>query len=257
VAENKTSDRHTHCPICNYRFHYHLSDGRRKCKRCGKKFTHKPKPRGRKLAAEVLKEIARLFWLGVPAARTARSLGICNLTATRYYGRIRERIAQDRKAELGKLHGSIEADESYFGGIRKGKRGRGAAGKIPVFGLLKRGSEVRVILLKACDSDNLIGAIKENVELDSIVYTDSFSAYRKLSLSGFRHMRINHEERFADGRVHINGIENFWGYAKLRLKAYYGGFKQNFPLFIREMEFRFNHRNDPNVLSYLQDIILA
>ncbi|HUT98430.1 MAG TPA: transposase, partial [bacterium] len=70
------------------------------------------------------------------------------------------------------------------------------------------------------------------------------------------HERVNHGETFSNGRSHINGIENFWGYAKRRLKVYHGGFKRNFDLFIREMEFRFNHRGDQNVLKYLQDTLL-
>jgi len=254
VAGKLSSDRHIKCPHCNHRHQYALADGRHKCKRCGKKFTHRHQRRG--VGARKLKEIARLFWLGVPAAAAARDLSLNNVTATRYYGRLRERIAADREAQLSKLHGRIEADESYFGGVHKGKRGRGAAGKIPVFGLLKRGGEVRVILPRRCDGEQLVGAIRANVELDSIVYTDSYSAYNRLSLKGFHHERVNHDQTFADGHSHINGIENFWGYAKRRLKVYHGGFKHNFHLFIREMEFRFNHRNDQNVLKYLQDKLL-
>ena len=254
MAGKASSDRHIKCPRCNYRWQYTLADGRRKCKRCGKKFTHRRQRRG--VCAKQLKEIARLFWLGVPAAAAARDLSLNNVTVTRYYRRLRERIATDREAQLSKLHGHIEADESYFGGVRKGKRGRGAAGKVPVFGLLKRGGEVRVILPRRCDGEQLIGAIRANVELDSIVYTDGYSAYNKLSLNGFHHERVNHGETFSNGRSHINGIENFWGYAKRRLKVYHGGFKRNFDLFIREMEFRFNHRGDQNVLKYLQDTLL-
>ena len=202
-------------------------------------------------------EIARLFWLGVPAVRAAKNLGIHRNTAYRYYKRIRERIAADREAELEKLEGQVEVDESHFGGHRKGKRGRGAGGKIPVFGLLKRGGEVRVILSPNCGEKRLLGAILENVELDSIVYSDGWKAYNKLSLNGFRHRRINHQEEFANGKNHINGIENFRGYAKRRMKAYHGGFKSNLRLFIREMEFRFNRRNDENALNYLRNILHA
>jgi transposase-like protein len=74
--------------------------------------------------------------------------------------------------------------------------------------------------------------------LDSIVYTDGWKAYNKLSLNGFYHRRINHDKTLVDGKVHINGIENFWGYAKRRLKAYHSGFNRNLRLFIREGGFR-------------------
>jgi transposase len=255
VADSRKPDRHVECPRCNYRYHYHCADGRRKCRRCGKLFTHRPQGPRNRLGRGKLDEIARLFWLGVPAVRAAKDLGLHRNTTYRYYKRLRERISADREAQLSKLHGHIEADESYFGGVRQGKRGRGAAGKIPVFGLLKRGGEVRVILPECCDGEQLVGAIRANVELDSIVYTDGYKAYNHLSLNGFHHERVNHGETFADGRSHINGIENFWGYAKRRLKVYHGGFKRNFHLFIREMEFRFNHRNEQNVLNYLRSIL--
>ena len=67
--------------------------------------------------------------------------------------------------------------------------------------------------------------------------------------------RICHNETFVDKKVHINGIENFWGFAKRRLKMYHGGFKKNFPFFIREMEFRFNHRDDKYVIDYFFNLI--
>ena len=149
-------------------------------------------------------------------------------------------------------------DESYFGGHHKGKRGRGrGGGKIPVFELLKRGGEVRVILPPNCSEKHLLGAILENVELDSIVYSDGWKAYNKLSLKGFHHRRIKHQEEFANGKNHINGLENFWGDAKRRLTAYHGGFKRNFRLFIRERSFRFNHRDAENALYILRSRLRA
>ena len=89
---------------------------------------------------------------------------------------------------------------------------------------------VRVILPKRCDSKHLVGAVLENVELGMIVNFDGWKADNKLSLNGFHHRRINHDKTLVDGKVPINGIENFRGYAKRRLKAYHGGFKRNFSL---------------------------
>ena len=73
----------------------------------------------------------------------------------------------------------------------------------------------------------------------------------KLDLEGFHHIRIDHSKTLGEGRTHINGIENFWGFAKRRLKMYHGGWKKNFRLFLKEMEFRFNHRNDPDIIDHL------
>ena len=75
----------------------------------------------------------------------------------------------------------------------------------------------RVILPKRCDSKHLLGAILDNldnVELDSIVYSDGYKAYNRLSLNGIHHKRINHEKALANGEVHINGPESSRGYAK-------------------------------------------
>jgi transposase len=243
----ESPDKHIKCPECGYRLHWKLGDGRLKCKRCGKRFKHNPLKPGLKLDRKVEKEIARLFRLGVPAAKAARDLGIHGNTAYRHYKRLREQIAADREAQLEKLHGHIEADESYFGGERHGKRGRGAAGKIAVFGLLKRGGEVRVLLPKRCDSEQLVGAILDNSRGLHCLH-DCYSATTSYLSTG-SHERINTLRCISQGRYHINGIEYFWVMPKGRLKMYHGGFKKNFRLFISEMEFRFNHRYDQTALT--------
>lgn len=79
-----------------------------------------------------------------------------------------------------RLSGEVEADESYFGGVRKGKRGRGAAGKIAVFGLLKRNGKVYTAVIPNACTATLMPIIEERVEPDSIVYTDTFRAYNAL-----------------------------------------------------------------------------
>jgi transposase len=125
--------------------------------------------------------------------------------------------------------------------VRKGKRGRGAAGKIPVFRLLKRGGPVFVLSVKDTKSDTLIAIIAGKVQPDSVVYTDSFRDYDQLDITDFRHMRINHSRLFADRGNHINGIENFWNQAKRHLRRYNGIPRQHFLLFIKECEWRFNY----------------
>ena len=82
------------------------------------------------------------FFVGEMTARTAADLvGVNKTTAAYFYHRLREIIAWQLD-EVFPLSGEVEVDESYFGGKRKGKRGRGAAGKVPVFGILKRGGRV-------------------------------------------------------------------------------------------------------------------
>jgi transposase len=219
------------------------------CRSCRTRFTP-GRGKGR-LSAPTLRELARCFWLLAPAAAAARDLSLQRKTAQRYYHRLRLAIAASAEAQLRKLGGAVEIDESYFGGKRHGKRGRGAGGKVPVFGLLKRGGRVRVLFPERLDRATLQGAVRKNVRAQSWVYSDRLRAYDRLSLAGFRHVRVDHARRFARGKAHINGIENFWGFAKRRLKMYHGGWKKNFRLFMREMEFRFNHRKDPKVVQSL------
>jgi transposase len=99
--------------------------------------------------------------------------GSTALTAAFFFLRLREIIALELEAGSEAMFGGeIEVDESYFGGKRKGKRGRGAAGKIPVFGLLKRGGRVYTKIISDASSKTLIPIIKRKVVPDSIVYSD-------------------------------------------------------------------------------------
>ena len=103
----------------------------------------------------------------------------------------------------------FELDESFFGGVRKGKRGRGAAGKVAVFGILKRGGKVYTVVVEDTKSSTLMPVITRKIAPDSIVYTDTYKSYNALDVGSFHHQRINHLTRYAKGKNHINGIENF------------------------------------------------
>jgi transposase len=191
------------------------------------------------------------FVAGVPARTAAELLGLNRPTVTLYYHKLREVIATHLAREEPLPLGEVEVDESYFGGVRKGKRGRGAAGKVMVFGLLKRAGKVYVAVPLDASSKTLVGIIRQRVQPDSIVYTDSFPAYNILDVSEFHHHRINHRESYVDGPNHINGIENFWNQAKRSLRRYNGIPKAHFYLFIKECEWRFNYRPVSNLLRVL------
>lgn len=147
--------------------------------------------------------------------------------------------------------GEIELDESYFSGIRKGKRGRGAGGKTAVFGLLKRSGKVFVVVVKDTKTNTLMPIIVGKIKPDSIVYTDSYKSYNAVDVSDFKHFRINHSKEFAKDHNHINGIENFWSQAKRVLRKCSGIDKKHFHLFIKEGEFRFNDGTPSNQLKVL------
>ena len=205
-----------------------------------------------RLLPSIQLELLRLFVAGVPARTAAELTGVNRNTAILYFHKLRELIAQKLAEQTPFLAGEVEVDESYFGGRRKGKRGRGAAGKVPVFGLLKRGGLVHTVMIQDTKSLTLMGIIRERIEPDSIVYTDSYRSYDVLDVSEFHHYRINHKEKFATERNHINGIENFWNQAKRHLAAYNGIPKSHFFLFLKECEWRFNNRPASNLLRMLR-----
>ena len=187
--------------------------------------------------------LIELFMAGTTARPAAPLVGVYRNTAAFYFHRLRE-IIYYCDEEAGVFEGKIEIDESYFGGHRKGKRGRGAAGKVPVFGLLKRNGKVYVVVIPDSKAQTLIPIIREKVKPDSIIYTDSYRSYDVLDSSEFKHFRINHSQFFADKLNHINGIENFWSQAKRHLRQFNGIPRSHFHLFLKECEWRFNN-SDP------------
>jgi transposase len=190
------------------------------------------------------------FVLGATARAASEVVGVNVKTATAFFMRLRQLIACNLPSY--ELSGEIEADESYFGGVRKGTRGRGAAGKVAVFGLLKRGGKVYTAIIPNAKTDTLLPIIREVVTPDSIVYTDYFTSYNALDVSEFYHRRINHSKLFARGKNHINGIENFWNQAKRHMRKFNGIKKENFHWFLKECEWRFNGGNHQQLLTQLK-----
>ena len=206
-----------------------------------------------RLPASIQQALIAHFVAGSSARTAAELTGVNRHTATLFYHKLREVIAAKLEAEAPFTGGAVEVDESYFGGRRKGRRGRGAGGKVPVFGLLKRGGRVYAAMIPDTKSRTLVGIIRQRITPDSIVYTDSYASYDVLDVSEFKHERINHREAFADHANHINGIENFWNQAKRHLRRYNGIPKANFQLFLKECEWRFNYRPSSRLLSMLRE----
>lgn len=100
----------------------------------------------------------------------------------------------------------------------------------------------------------LMTEISKNTKKGSVFYTDCFKSYKSLKQFG-KHLRINKQYAFAKGRTHINGIEGFWSFAKERFHKYHGINMKNYPLYLKEMEFRFNYR-DEDIYELLFNIII-
>ena len=191
------------------------------------------------------RHILQLFCLDIDAQTIAIITGLSRNTINRHLRLIRERIAELCR-QSSPFTGEIEVDESYFGARRiKGKRGRGASGKTPVFGILQRGGKVYTEIVPDCARKTLQAIIRGKVNPDSIIHSDKWPGYNGLVDMGYKkHFRVHHgSNEFARGKNHINGIESFWAYAKRRLEKFHGIHKSTFYLHLKECEFRFNNRN--------------
>ena len=203
------------------------------------------------------REILRLFAADLTAVQIAEITKINRKTIGTILSRIRDRIVVLAEQESYFKAGEIEIDESYFGARRvRGKRGRGAYGKTIVFGMKKRNDKVYTQIVKNCSAATLVPIIKRLAPDDSVMYSDEWKAYDGLVNVGYKeHYRVKHsDDVFANGKAHVNGIENFWGIAKTRLVKFRGLSKEHFYKHLKETEFRFNHRQDNFYLLLLREL---
>ena len=191
------------------------------------------------------REFLRCFCLDLTATQAAQLTGLNLRTAKVLYQKIRVRIAEACEAD-SPLSGEIELDESYFGPRRvPGHRGRGARGKIIVFGLLKRHGKVYTQIVPNVRRKTLQDIIQGRIDRSSTLYTDGYVSYHGLVDVGYaKHYRVQHEkDEFVRGASHINGIESFWSYAKRRLQRFNGVPDHTFYYHLKECEWRFNCRD--------------
>lgn len=239
------------CTACHSYNVVRIPDRRYRCRRCKYRFHD--------FTGTYLNEIQipfrswlwilKLFELEVSARRIAQQIELSYPTILKALQLIRLSLLRAESPDW--LAGEVELDESYFGGYQKGRRGRSVGNKIPVMGILERNGRVRVHMLKDASAESLLSLTVKTVRRGSIVYTDKYGAYDALMFCGYTHLRVDHGKRFAQGPVYINGLEGFWSYAKERLAKFHGVSKEYFPLYMKEMEFRYNHRDEPQGLFRL------
>ena len=235
------------CIFCDKYGLYRLADKRIKCKRCNKKYSLT------KLKRDLL--ILYYFYLEISARKSSKELKLNYKTIQSRFMQFRKFIADYCNKGTKKMNGEVEIDESYFGGKRKGQRGRGAENKAIVFGILERKGKVHTVIVQDVSAETLMTEIKNKTRKGSVFYTDGWKSYASLEQYG-KHNIIDHEKELVDkNHNHINGIEGFWSFAKERFHKYHGIDKQNYPFYVKEMEFRFNHRNE-SVFNLLLDICI-
>lgn len=248
------------CPRCRQRKLYKLQSQKYRCSSCNYTF-HDFSGRwinhGRLTCVQWL-SIIKLFELEVSVRKMAQQMKLSYRTVYRAVRTIRMAILSHAADSASLLEGEIELDESYFGGRRKGNRGRGAAGKVPVFGILERKGIVQVSVVQNVTAETLLDLTVKKVRRGSVVYTDKFRSYDSLMFCGYRHLKVDHSKYFSSGKVTINGLEGFWSWAKERFIKHHGVSKKHFPLYLKELEFRYNNRNSDifnQVAVFLCDLV--
>jgi transposase-like protein len=242
------------CPRCGGKEHSYLSTRRLwKCKGCKRQFSVKvgtifeDSPLG-------LDKWLSGMWLivnsknGVSSHEVARSLGISQKSGWFLLHRIRLAM---QTGSFDKIDGEIEVDETFIGGkarnmhkdVRSRKiTGTGGKDKAVVVGVLQRGGQVRAMVVPNRKSPTLQAQVRENVEPGAMVYTDALLSYTGLA-DDYAHETVDHAVEYVTGRVHTNGIENFWSLLKRGLHGTYVSV-QPFHLFryLDERMFTFNER---------------
>jgi transposase len=189
---------------------------------------------------------------GISAKQMERELGVTYPTAWRMAKQIRSLLGQDDDA----LSGSVEMDETYYGGRpRVGERQRKADGSLKkgrnpnsrkqtVFGAVERGGKVRAEVIPQAERGGIAKRVRSFVLPESVVYTDEYVAYNKPGREFAAHHRINHSERiYVSGDVHTNTIEGFWALLKGGLSGVYHGVStEHLQAYLNEYVFRYNNR---------------
>jgi transposase-like protein len=196
---------------------------------------------------------------GVSSYEIARTLGITQKSAWFMLQRIRQALQEKSFVKLGGPGSECEVDETFIGGkarnmhaskLRRLRRQgplTSGVGKTIVMGMLERDGKVAARVIPDRKTDALRSAIAETIDTGSMIYTDEYATYPWAISDDYAHKVVNHLEKYVDGAVHTQGIENFWSCLKRGLSGTYVSVEP-FHLFryVDEQAFRFNHRKDEN-----------
>jgi len=230
-----------------------------RCKECRKQFSYKVNTIFEDSPLGLDKWFVAVWCIanaknGISSHELGRALKVTQKSA--WFMLHRVRLAMQTGTFHKPLEGEVESDETFIGGsmkfMHKGKRakkpgGRGTVGKVVVQGLLQRTSDdepskVRLSIVPNQKRRTLQSEIKQNVKRGAVVYTDKLASYEGLDAE-YIHNMIDHAVSYVEGRVHTNGIENFWSLLKRMLKGTYVAVSPWHLLrYLDEETFRFNER---------------
>jgi transposase len=191
---------------------------------------------------------------GISAKQLERELGVTYKTAWRMFNKIRTMLTEEGL----QVSGEVEADETYVGGRRKGKRGRGAAGKSIVAGVVEREGKVIAKKVPNVKADTLVPFLTERTLPATKIYTDELPSYNQLGQKGYKHKRIHHAAQvYVDGDVHTNTIDGFWSLIKRGISGVYHSVSHKYlQNYLDEYSFRYNRRNSEEsmFLAFLKQV---
>jgi transposase len=245
------------CPTCSSPEFYYHQRWKVRCKGCKRDFWPLQGTRFSllRISPSQWLSLIKLFELSTSARKASLEVHLSYKTTLRAFDILRRVLVEELARSDEVLKGELEADEAYFGGKRKGRRGRGAGGKTIVYGILERGGKVSVSIVQDVSAESLMTETVKRVRRGSIVYTDKWRGYDSLMFCGYKHLNIDHRYKFKQGKVYINGIEGFWSFAKERLIKHHGISRYKFLYYIKEMEWRYNNRGK-DLFEALVDLML-
>jgi len=269
----------TRCPRCGYaRKLWSLEDGRWRCGRCRQRFGLLTGTWLSHTRFELAEIYELLFWfeLEITDHGIARRVDVPYHRLHRFLLDLRRAIAAFEDRSIALLDGEVEVDETYFGPRFKNRRranrrrlrksgqvlsGRGVQRlKHAVFGIYERTDGIVFVQpVPNVSRETLQSIIHQKVSIETTIYSDSWESYRGLERDYAAHETLNHHAReYVRGEASINGIEGFWAYAKERLLRHHGVSPDHFLLYLKEMEYRFNHRSlDPtDFADHLVQVLL-
>ena len=184
----------TICPRCDFPEFYYHQRWRVRCKGCkhdywplqGTRFTLL------RITPSQWLSLIKLFELSTSARKASHEVHLNYKTTLRAYDILRRVLVEELARTDEILKGELEADEAFFGGKRKGNRGRGAGGKTIVYGILERGGKVSVSIVQNVSAESLMTETVKRVRRGSIVYTDRWKGYDSLMFCGYKHLNIDH-----------------------------------------------------------------
>jgi len=244
------------CPNCGSKDFYHIKGRKSYACKCGYQVSPTEGTIFHKSSTPLTLWFHAIFLMsqsknGVAAKELERQLGVTYKCAWRLAKQIRLLMSEDN-GPLGDKE-IVELDETYVGGKAKGKRGRGAAKKTPVFGAVERNGKLKTKVVLNVRKLTLMPLIKDMVIDDSVIVTDESNSYNDVKKLGHLHESINHSKgQYVDGDVHTNTIEGFWSQFKRSVHGtYHSVSRKHLQLYLDEFSFRYSHRKSGVALPVL------